>query len=481
MENFEKVLLIFYMSLFISVFYVLFLVFSHWPANDLTSHIPYVYFFEKYGLGYAPEWYNGFYPFDQYQPGSFAFLSMLDIFLKNYLFSYLFANLIFIFISLLLCLLIGKELGWPKLTGFFFFLLFMVMPGQLNNFVWQRFPEMFGWLIFLLILLLFLRYREKKLDLGFYASFIFANCFLIFSYSAQVVFLFFIFLSFLIRRNFEKPLILSYLLSFVLSLPWLIKFLGSFGSISVWPWTTKSANFVLYFLSTRSIDWELAPMFFVLFLISLVSFIFFLRKSKKDLCYVPLAFLSFLNFTFIYAFLPALKYIFEHTFICYYAIIASIFFLGKKEGTRIFLSAFLLISLSEFFLLAPLANLSSDTNSDYYRIIDDVSGKFFILDGNFSVTKYFIVDGPIYAYAAINGKTMPTGPKAETHTLDAQNIILNLGAYIKEVDCEKINKVLFYFKVEEIISAGSLCNSFEKKCGFELKKQLGNVCLLKVL
>jgi len=465
--------------LIILIYYVLALypmteVFSF--ENDLGSHIARLNFFEKYGYsGPAPEWYEGYKPFELYPPGIFFFLYVLNLFMQDSLAVWYAGLVLILLMGIGSFLLFGKIVKIASFKAMTYFLFFFASPLMMLNIVrLGRYPEVFGWLIFILFCCGVYYFREKRINWMF-IPFILIYSFLMLAYMYIFVVASILILSlFLIKKGRERLFVfLGGLISFALTFFWWKDFLYfRFGEV----YQYGAGLELLELSSIVSFNTIIMAAFFILFVFYIKSL-----KTKKDefIFYLPLLLMAMLLASRLLIFIPILNNIPINTYSIFYLFVL-IFFLMKSEfgrWSKLVSLALLFISIGSmvFLLITVQPHLRySEKDKGYIDVLANVEGKFlFISLSDESYAEKMLA----YGYVFYDVHT-PSGFYLwilESKP-DLKKRIKYAYTSYKEHSCEKLKHSLESLYLKEFFVEQDGC-SFIKECGFELKKEFKVGCL----
>ena len=455
-------------------------------ANDYSSHLAKVFFFDKYGLyNNVPNWYNGtytlltFYPFGWYLmtlpiyqfTGNIlltGYLSLLLLYLLGFLFLYFF----------------GRTVKLSRFQRVLFFLFFFVNPIAIGYFLrLGKMPEMFGWVIAISIASVVFYYKEKPLDKKF--LFIIPLYIALF-YTHILVFivasLFFLML-FLSRKTVKERIFLA--------LSWIpILAITSFFWI---PFLKNSSENVVS--NYYSLQWLILPGNMtdkiVSLIIPLVFFsLFFLywkshEKDKKELVFfsVPLVF-AFLHFTRIAVFLPLFNrptpdsYHFFFIFLMIYLVfkikLDSFSLSFQKYFTyALFFAVVLGVIISLTF--TPLFQHHSENIKETFSLLKEVDGKLLVLK-----TPPEVFRGAVYSYGAIHYNiSTPSGWEPVNITREYSEQLSLPSRYLEEKNCDDLKISLIELDTTNIITFNEYC-SFLQECRFTLINKKEHACLYQL-
>ncbi|MBI2105754.1 hypothetical protein HYT56_02870 [Candidatus Woesearchaeota archaeon] len=447
-------------------------------ANDLALKLSEVYFLSNYGFhGVAPNWFDGYKLFELHAPGWYYFALLFYNLTDNLQLAAFISLIGMLFLGLIASCLIFSHKFHEKIL---FFALFFMNPIMIDYiFFIGRFPELFAWIVYLLIFYLTLKYKDKKIDLIGYLLFIILTSIIILSHQYVAIFsLLFLFIMFIIKPRREK---IGLFLSIVAIL--LITSFFWTGFLRAWienlyavPPTLYQKDNLLQLGSIISFNTFILLGWFVVFYFFQKDFI---KKKKDKLFFYPILGLSILIITRIIAFIPVLEEVPPNSWNLFFlSLTLYMIFKTKfpKKINRIIISALLLIPILTAFLVFEIR---TDTGFKYTPLQEEALILFQNLEGRYIIIKDNRVD---YLNKLIPLMTVkydletPGGGNEIKLRRYLQSIFQSTDNAIERNDCKRIEGNLRDLKVKNIIAYKDSCEILTR-CGFDLKFESEYLCL----
>ncbi len=458
-------------------------------TNDISSYMAMLHFLKDYGYhGFVLNWFNGFTLFDVYAPGWFFFAYPIYYLSDDIQATVYISMLIMFALFAVLVYFLGKMEKWKSWHSFAFFILFVGSPFVVGDFIRQmRLPQMFGWISFILLIIIALHYRGRKIDAWFLWTIpVFAL--MIISHSAEVILFSLVVAGLLITRKSISEaavVVLSMIAGIIVSMPWLYTFLTKSPSLVVsqlnFSWWLLDFTGSFKFANITSI--ALSVMLFVVYALYSYS-----RKLKlrDHLFFAPILLFNLL-FTFrVTPFLPLFSNLyldpivmFVYFFLLYFLFNINYETLGGtykrllKVGLTLLPVLFILVSVYH----TPFFVTPSDKELYELSIVKDIEGNFIT---TWSDSPRFY-SAAIVSYAPIfYNSTSATGWAYLHATPEYWNLLKNMQQQFDARDCHGFKASLEMLNVEEVFSYGKANCEITSYCGLELKVQKGDACLYRV-
>ena len=453
-------------------------------VNDLVAYISTLHFFQEYGyLNVVPNWYNGFILFKAAAPGWYFFTYPIyrifgDIMLSTYI------SIILLFIlGGVGCILLGKQLKITKIKIIALFLFIFANPMAIGAFLKQgRVLELMALVILLYITSLALYFKDNKIDWKIsLLSFLYGL--LIITHQAESILtsIFLLGLILIKKRTERLYIILALIVGIILSSFWSFQFI--FGARNLGILENEYGMWLLDFSIAR---FGLSNILLILLPIFLISIFFYLKREKKNLIfYSPLIILAILVLLRLVIFLPIIKQIYPDPYINFFLIFSTIFLvslhfnrISKKTKTALFIVLIVISIFSVTYNITqtPTFKPHTEIQIDYINLAPKINGTYLIFSQEGDVYRR-----AYYSYTAIfHNKNTADGWSSWYKEADYNAELIKKGEFWENKDCSLLIERLDKFNVTEIISQKQECSIFVEKCGFILKENEGNVCLLEV-
>ncbi len=452
--------------------------------NDYSSRMATLHFLKECGfLQKCPYWYNGFTLFEGYPPGTFFLMYPLFLLTANVQVT-IFLFVLFLFVLdfyFLYLLLKHKEKGLLKSALFFMFLFGNAI--SIGNFIrLGRITEHVGWTIFLCMIYLIYKYKDKKFDVLFYVAFTVAYGLSLISHQAIAIVAQFPILSlFLIKPWKEKiKLVGTAIGGVILASFWLIPYFSSVSERST----------LMFIFSSSLLDFK-GDLFSNLISIAVCLFFFMLlymhlkKKDKKEaLFYAPIAFLVILYLTRIVVFLPLFKNIVPGAYLVFTLFFALYLLCTMELKGKI---AYLIYSILVIASLGSIA--ASHLHTPYFvshtaleenmlALLEEVDGPYMMFFSRETPTTSY--GNAYYAYAAIYlNKTTPSGWSRQIVSAKYLEDLSEFQHSIENRDCEAFKNYAKEFNATNFIGHRDICDNYEY-CSLKLIEKRDEVCLYKL-
>jgi len=497
-EGLDKWMLICSLLLFVFLIYRLinqFAIVEIFPidnvANDHSAHMSKLYILNAYGLnGFVPNWYGGFIPFKVYPPGWQIFALPIYKFTNSVQVTTYFVLILSLVLGFVMLFFLSKIENFSTVKLISFFSLFFGNALAIGYFYrLGKYPELLGWVLFILFFSLVLYYKRENKSLYPYGILSIAIMMSLIFYIHLLVFILFsiFFISLFLYKNKLKErfyLILTVaLIAFLTSFFW-IPFL------KILP-TTSVGNFYplqKLIISSKDTFYDRLTAFItpILFLFMFLLYIKSIKYNKKEvLFYLPIIILSLLIFSRIAVYIPFINRISVDSFNLLF-IFFSVFLFLKTDFTN--LSIFRMRIIKVLPLLLILFALISITSS---LVITKPFQKYTYGVSNFlslypSInSNYLLLNTPadphaFYAYGLVYyNLTSAGGWSPEDQSAKQKELIDLTYDDVKNSNCLSFSKHINELKVVEVLGYREDC-MFMKLCGLGLKKEVKDFCIYMV-
>ncbi|MAG52812.1 MAG: hypothetical protein CMH62_02520 [Nanoarchaeota archaeon] len=461
-------------------------------TNDIASYIAQLYFLSNYGFHQlVPHWGGGFTLFQTYPPGWFYFTLPLYNLFNDYLVATFISTVLIMGIIFFAIVYFGKlnNLSFTRRLAFFIFLF--ANPISIGNFTrLGRVTELFGWMNFIILALIFLYYLEKELNIKFYILFIAFYSVLMLSHPAIIVVFPLLLIGFFFSRKLWKERIIfvvSSLLVYFITSFWWIGFVSNLekgGSVitkgllsfsNAWFWTNV-AGFVII------------PALWISFYFHWKNF-----KNKKHLIFImPVLIVSVLFISRLIVFTPFLNKVFPDIYLMLFLFFALYYFLKVRNFyslnslIKVGLIVLAVVSVFVSFTSTPLMKEYSDVGNEAVDLIDKVEGKFFVFGfpgSGFDDIGGWYPGNDIDVYAVYSYATVCCDLISATHvmfsggsTVAERRFFFDTMRKGNNGECKEFKENLDVLEVDEFLTFQDHCEVM-LSCGFELKEQNGDSCL----
>ncbi|MEK6974031.1 MAG: hypothetical protein AABW41_02235 [Nanoarchaeota archaeon] len=456
-------------------------------ANDYSGHMARLYFLKEYGFhNIVPNWFNGF-PILKSYPFLWHFFALPFLYIFN---NVQLATLMVFLITYLLILVvffyIGKKENFSKAKVIALFLFLFANPITISYFLrLGKVVELFGWFFFFIIFLIFLHYKNKKIDGMF--IFLFTIIYTALFYSHILVFIVAtlpVLSFFLYKEGYSNRLkiALSGILTLLLtSYFWhpLLRTANqkSIGEITPLKWLVISRP--EYFID-KIIGFALPIIFFTIFYLYLKS----ADDKKKEMLFysIPLIF-YILMFLRIAPFIPFINrpapdsYNFMFLFFSIYMVLKIDFaFLGKKliRARPYFLAIMAILFVISSIIITPFFIKPTNEVNDAIKLLDyiDENNKFLLINQPFN-------RGAFYTYAAIyKNLSTPDGWGDEEVDVSYEKILYSIQDSYNAGNCGKMHEANEKMDNDYFILFNNDCKNI--KCDLKPKISLNTSCLVRL-
>jgi hypothetical protein len=464
-------------------------------TNDVSSYMTMLHFLSEYGYHQViPFWQNGFTLFQFYPPGWYYFALPLVKLGGSVLFA-TFVSLVLIFLIIFLTFIyFGKFWGMSISRRVVFFLFLFANPIAIGNFIrLNRTTELFGWMFFIFLAFLFLRYKDKKLDLKFCILTVIAYFGLMLSHPAIMVVGPILFLClFLVKKWKERIYLgLSALVSLILSsFWWLFSFVLNLEE------STVGQEVIATGLLKFDFQWiwtNIAS--FVVPLVLFVCFYFYYKgRSKRELLFFsPILVLALLFLFRIIVFVPFLNSVYPDIYLIMFLFFSLFCFLNIKCNLSskiiklivIVLVVVSLVSVGISHFKTPYFEEVLDVRSETIDILDEVEGKLLVPSNMFIPLDKGKVYVPItinalYNYAIIyyGIDTASTAQVFGSTSEEYFEIYSKTRTAFESGDCSEFIEGVKWLNVSDVIAFEDRCNILDS-CGFSEVVKKEQVCLYR--
>ncbi|MDI6737762.1 MAG: hypothetical protein QME12_04580 [Nanoarchaeota archaeon] len=453
-------------------------------TNDVSSFMAYLHFLVKYGYGaIAPEWFGGFSVLKLYSPAWSFFTLPLYWLTKNVqIATYLSMALLFALAGVFSALL-GKTMGLSNAKKAALYFLLFANTVAISNFIrLGAMPTFFAWVFFIPFFCIILWYKDKPIDLRFYAFFIPSFAIMILSHPQETILAGIVLFSFFLAHKEKRKIAVASFASIVITSFWWFPFLRDLKDNSNLGTSSRTVETFWQFTG----DWAVVNIALIASsIILLAAFALYLiskNKSRKEmLFFAPAGILAFFTLTNLITYIPYLNQLYHPSLIMLFLLYALYFFFSTDFGKLPKLAVNIAIIA---LILFPIANVAaSHYNTPYFEensllslevkeILTEVTGPYMIT----SIHTPTAFPMAFYSYGAIYlNLSTPSGWSHEA-TMEWQGHLNRVEESITKEDCRILKEEAGFLGLKELISSGDKCNFF-KRCGLHLKKQKNEVCL----
>lgn len=472
--------------------------------GDLSQRMAQFFLFTKYGfLQNVPVWYDGFLSLKFYPPMWYFFNYPIQIITQNINATIFVSLSLILVISFLFISSFGKlvNLSFTKRIAIFF--LFFSSPLVIDQiFNIGKFPEFFGWMLFIPLFFIFVYYKDRKLDRWFFMSLaIFYSLILLTHPFLWPGVSFFFFGLFLVKGIKDKiKIIIAIALSLLLVSFWLVPFLtgindGDTGCKFI------CFNIEDYIRSTEVSYHHTNPLRELLLPGSIISFSTFIsigflimfylywnyrKMDRRELLfYSPLMFLSIAILTRLIIFLPILNKTPVNPYNTLLLFSTLFLFLNTEYKRFKFLAVLLVFLIPLIFVFANIYLIEDETlkykplDEEFIGISEDINLRYMFVIPMDRRNGY--LESPHVSYITITKPELTTpfggfSNAARRGLLEELNLIMK---DFEKLDCESAVKRAKEFDVGELVGYPESC-PLMKKCNLELKKETDNYCIYLV-
>ncbi|MBR9699252.1 hypothetical protein GOV09_02255 [Candidatus Woesearchaeota archaeon] len=478
------------------LFIILFLNFipsmTHFPLStshqDYSSHMGRIHFLREYGYAEAPNWYNGFHPFQAYYFGYYFFALPIYL-LTDHLPVTVFITIVLMYVLSLFIILRYSSLhkGFSGRNTWLFFGLFFFNPIFLfDTLNLGRLPEALGWTIFALQSFILFYHKKKEIKGTFIMGYAFTSAALIVS-NTMIYFLSLTLLAgFFLIRNFRDKIRITatFLLSLLLTSFWWIPLflsgsqsrIGSFYGLSYLQNNFSLSNPLLF---TKNIYHDIVILAFLF-----VFFITLRQKKKEGLFFLPAVILSVLYLFKITYFLPVINIMYHLIFVSFFwfLFLYLLFTLDFSRISRLKKIVFLVFVYQMFIPLliyVPFfANLGSFTHNPMDLQAIDVADA---ADERFIVVPHpdypTIHRNALVSYITIiNNATTTMGWITQNADPDVLVFNQDIISAVQQTKCDRIISLMTEQKITQLVTFGSYCEEL-LVCDLTIIKRTSDACL----
>jgi len=456
-------------------------------TNDISAYIALVHFFDKYGfLGFVPDWYNGFTLFNTYAPGWVFFTHPIYL-LTNNLLTATYVSMILLFVLGFIGIwFLGREMKISKVKRVAFFLFVFANPMLIGAILKQgRLPSLMSLVIFVYIVYIAYYFKEKPVTKGIlFLSLAYAA--VILTHQAETILsgIFLIGLLFIKENQGRLKIITALVIGVALSAFWLIPFLKA-------TMTTQflDIGFSNWLLDFHAYFWSNLAGIIISLSLFVAFFIYYQQQkdTKTLLFFSPVLVLNLLFLLRLVLYIPIIKYIYPDPYQDFFTFFLS-FFLVSIDYKRLIpnwrkaiaatLIFFSVAGVAYNMTQTPYFQEHTQTEVELLALIDDIQGKFIMINENTNGTSY---SRAYYAYAAIyENKSSISGwgdMYKEFSYTDALNKVYR--EYLKTEDCNTLSRLHTEFNATEVLANGHYCETMIDDCQLTVKATEGNACLLE--
>ena len=497
-EDLDKWMLICSLLLFVFLLYRLvnqFTIVEIFPidnvANDHSAHMSKLYILNIYGLnGFVPNWYGGFIPFKVYPPGWQIFALPIYKFTNSVQLTTYLILILSLILGFFMLFFLSKIENFSTIKLFIFFSLFFGNALAIGYFYrLGKYPELLGWVLFILFFSLVLYYKRENKSLYPYGIFPIAIVMSLIFYIHLLVFILFsiFFVSLFLHKNRLKERI--YLILVIV----LIALLTSFFWIpflKILP-TTSVGNFYplqKLIISSKDTFYDRLTAFItpILFLLMFFLYIKSIKYDKKEvLFYLPTIILSLLFFSRIAVYIPFINRISVDSYNLLF-IFLSVFLFLKTDFTNLRIFRMRIIKVVP--LLLVLFALISITSSlvitkpfqDYTPEVSNFLSLYPSINSNYLLLNPPADPHAFYAYGLVYyNLTSAGGWSPEDQSAKQEELIDMAYNDAKNSNCLSFKKHLNELKVGEVLGYKEDC-MFMRLCGLSLRKETKDSCVYMV-
>ncbi len=450
-------------------------------SNDISSHMAQLHFLAKYGY-YAnvPDWYNGYILFQFYPPGWFLATLLPYLIIQDLELTAFLSIVAMLTISFLALWFIGREEGLSRTRRVVFFLFLFANPVAVGNFVrLGRVTELFGWMIFILMALLFLRYRKQSLDRWFVIALSLLYSLILLSHLAVALISHVLIISFFVMKK-DIKVALALLIGFAMSYFWLGPFLLNFSAsnIDAYRFSDRLLVFSEPWLLTN-----IAGIFVgIAFMFVVIAYIR-QSKNKKELAFIsPLLLLDAIFLTRLVIFVPFFRSIIPDVYFFFFLFFATFYFLKLNTipYKRLVYSAVVLLPAVGIAISAvhtPWFIKQSELDKEIISLLPEIDGKFLMLksptQNSFQIFYYAYAAVYFNKHSSYGAGT--SGMEPEGYREAVRKVKLSL----EDGDCANLAAAMAETRTDEIITFGEYCTILQR-CGLEEKSSNGAACLYAI-
>lgn len=457
-------------------------------VNDLALHMAELFLLFKCGFhNFCSYWLNGFVMFLYYPPGWHFFTLPLYLITKNILFTTFISIILMFLLGFLFLWFFGKSQGFSITQRIVFFLFLFANPMSIGNFIrLGRVTEMFGWVFFILLFALILKYKDQKLDWKFIFLIPIYAVLMISHFGVLILIQFTILSLFLVKDFREKVfIVLAMFGGLALSAFWWLPFLlsSSITEVASQTMSTRLFDFSGEWLLTNIATLIVIP-------VLLVSFYFYWlssKKSKKELLFFsPVLLLGILFLFRLAPFIPILKHVDPDPFMMY-SLFYILYFIFKtrfdvftpimKKG--IFL---LLIVLPILSLIVSIAHTSffvkhTSLEEETLSVLPLIEDRFLLLKSPSSTS----FDCAYYSYGMIyyNLSTPKSLFGWDYPSTTYYNNLNNVSTYLDNKNCNEFVRTLRWLNTSSVVTYDGSCDVL-KSCGLNEVVKKERVCLYNI-
>lgn len=447
---------------------------------DLGAYMALFYIVTKYGFHqFVSIWCNGFILFQIYYPAWFYFTLPIYYIIQNISIT-VYASLLLIYLLIfILIYILGKFHNFSKIKRIAFFFFLVANPITLGYILRiGRITEFFSWMVFILLFMLIIKYKDKPFDKYFLFFIPIYSVLLLSHYSAFLISTSFIFSLCLIRNKFKEVIYIAtcILLFLAITAFWWIPFIKNIINTSTA--TQFSLQWLISSLHNTFMDKISTIIIPLIFLI--ISFFYFSDKykSKREfLFFLPQLLLAILILFRILPFIPIYNRITPDSYNILF-IFLSLFLFFKTNFTKFIKKVviFLLFLLPIMGIIinitfTPTYSLYSDEDKDVLDLLKYVDGPLLIYEPEERESYTY------YGYATIyyNISTPFSGtPALLTKEIEDKRKLTITS--LNNEDCITMSKTFKELAIKNVIATKEKCEKLNR-CNFIIKKQNKTACL----
>lgn len=457
-------------------------------TNDVSSFMGILHLLAKYGYhNIAPEWYGGYVLLKFYPPAWFFFTLPLYWLTKNVqIATYLSMLLLFALAGVFVALL-GKALGLSNTKKAALYILLFANTVAISSFIrLGAMPTFFAWVFFIPFFCIILWYKDKPIDLRFYAFFIPSFAIMILSHPQETILAGIVLFSFFLAHKERRKIAVASFASIVITSFWWIPFLKDISTDSI---TNIFVRTVETFWQFKG-EWAAINTALVISAATILA-VFYLywvsnnRSRREIIFFMPIGALALLVLTNIITFVPYFNQLYHLSFIMLFLLYTLVYlfsinfhnlprYAGRCIAAGIIVFAVLNVTASHY--LTPYFAKNEPIAKDVLELLEEIKEPYMFL-GTFPNAAF---SGAFYSYGTIYlNLSTPSGWSTSEMKPEWYENINAPGAAFDSKDCARFKEAAARINLREIISYKEVCSFFED-CNFKLKEEKNEVCLYTV-
>ena len=454
-------------------------------SGDLLTYMVRMYSYINYGFHeFIPYMFGkGSLLFNGHPLGWEVYASSFYYLVKDYFLAAYIALIVSAILLFLVFYLIGRLNKFSFIKVLLFYALFLGNPLILDSvFHIGRVTEVFDWMIFSIVFLILIWYKEKPLDYKFFLFVIFYSILTLTHIYQLVLGTILVGSLFLIKDYKEKIIIgISVLISLVITSFWWIPF-SKATALYPHQWSTQ--------LELASLSSIISYNTIAILLFFVCCYYYFNNNlNKKDfIFYLPSMVLALIMISRLILFIPVLRELPPNLYSSYFIFLSLFLFLKTEFSPKIKnfvkVALILLPIICGVFIFGFYNNYSfnykvpyeyTQINKDVLSIINFVEEKSFIAVEQEKRSNTYAA----YAIVMRNKDVAIFDNLWDAPNRETIDKSFELYGSLKNRDCSSFLESINYFSIKELVSYEKECD-FLKSCGFELKKRIGQACLFKI-